>query len=123
MLYATRNTEGNIIGISDVPSDSAEPIANNHVDVKAYFSRHYNDFTPDDFLEDSDSGTTRILDDLVDLLVKKHIIMFTELPSEAQQKLISRRVVRSLINGNNNQTETPINNEHPLFLADDENLL
>jgi hypothetical protein len=123
MLYATRNTEGNIIGISDVPSNAAEPIAHNHVDVKAYFSRHYNDFTPDDFLEDSDSGTTRILDDLVDLLVKKHIIMFTELPNEAQQKLISRRVVRSLMNRNNDKTETAINNEHTLFLEDDDELL
>jgi len=123
MLYATRNTEGNIIGISDAPSDSAEPIANDHKDVKAYFSRHYNDFTPDAFLDSSDSGTTRILDDLVDLLVKKHIIMFTELPSEAQQKLISRRVVRSLMKEDNNQTSTPPEDDYPLFLADDDELL
>ncbi len=122
MLYATRNTEGRIIGISDAPSSTAEAIDNNHPDVRAFFSAHNKDFSPDSYLDESDIAIARILDDLVDLLVKKNLIMFTELPSEAQKKLLSRRVVRSLIQ--NNQANQEESNDNPSsFLSDEDQLL
>ena len=69
MLYATRNTEGKISGITDTPSSSAEAINKDHPDVRDFFSTHYDDFSPDSFLDESDIAIARILDDLVDLLV------------------------------------------------------
>lgn len=125
MLYATRNSEGKITGITDIPSDSAEAIDKNHPDVKEFFSTHYDDFSPDSFLDESDIGIARILDDLVDLLVQKNLIMFTELPSAAQKKLLSRRLVRSLIqddqNGNSDADNTLDTNNS--FLSDEDKLL
>ncbi|EPJ44553.1 MAG: hypothetical protein OFPII_34260 [Osedax symbiont Rs1] len=122
MLYATRNTEGKIIGISDVPSSTAEAIDKTHPDVRAFFSAHNADFSPDSFLDESDITIARILDDLVDLLVQKNLIMFTELPSEAQKKLLSRRVVRSLIQNDKNSQEKS-NNNFSSFLSDEDQLL
>jgi hypothetical protein len=42
----------------------------------------------------SDVGIIRIVEDLVDLLVRKNVIMFTDLPSEAQSKLRERKKMR-----------------------------
>ena len=122
MLYATRNSDGKVISVSDAPSNSAEAIDINHPDVRDFFSMHNKDFTPDSFLDESDIGIARILDDLVNLLVKKNIIMFTELPSEAQKKLLSRRVVRSLLN-NDSETKGETDNSDSSFLSDDDSLL
>lgn len=120
MLYASRNPEGKIISISDAPSSSSKAIDNNHPDVRKFFSTHNEDFSPDSYLDDSDVKIARILDDLVDLLVQKNIIMFTELPNEAQKKLLSRRVVRSLLN---NGTSSPSTTQNTSFLSDDDSLL
>ncbi len=125
MLYATRNLEGKISGITDIPSSSAEAIDKNHPDVREFFSSHYEDFSPDSFLDESDIAVARILDDLVDLLVKKNIIMFTELPSAAQKKLLSRRLVRSLIQDdtkNTPETENKTDSSNS-FLSDEDKLL
>ncbi|MCJ8339988.1 MAG: hypothetical protein MJK10_16100 [Pseudomonadales bacterium] len=123
MLYASRNPEGKIIGISDTPSSSAEAIDNNHPDVRAFFSLHNKDFTPDSFLDQSDLAIARILDDLVDLLVKKNIIMFTELPDEAQKKLLSRRVVRSLLQNNDQSAVDDQTDKESSILSDEDRLL
>ena len=120
MLYATRNTDGKITGITDTPSADAEAIDQNHQDVKEFFSFHDDDFTPDSFFDESDIAIARILDDLVDLLVRKNVIMFTELPSEAQKKLLSRRLVRSLIHDDSKDTSSTTNNS---FLSDEDKLL
>ena len=120
MLYAIRNQEGKITAISDASSGSSEAIDNNHPDVREFFSTHNENFSPDSFLDESDIGIARILDDLVELLVKKNLIMFTDLPDGAQKKLLSRRVVRSLIS-TNPDNDAPA--ENASFLSDEDTLL
>jgi len=46
-------------------------------------------------LQESDAEVARITEDLVHLLVKKNVILFTELPEVVQEKLISREKLRS----------------------------
>jgi hypothetical protein len=122
MLYATRNSEGKVVSVSDNASNSAEAIDINHPDIREFFSMHNEDFSPDSFLDESDITIARILDDLVDLLVKKNIIMFTELPNEAQKKLLSRRVVRSLLQ-KNSRTKPDTEELTSTFLSEDDSLL
>ena len=45
-------------------------------------------------LEQSDLDFIRVLEDLIDLLVGKELLLFSELPAAAQQKLIERRRMR-----------------------------
>jgi len=45
----------------------------------------------------SDLGTVRILEDLIDILIHKNIINFTELPEHAQQRIRERKHLREKI--------------------------
>jgi hypothetical protein len=45
-------------------------------------------------LAPSDLPMIRVLEDLIDLLVERSVIRFTDLPQPAQEKLVSRRSAR-----------------------------
>ncbi len=45
-------------------------------------------------LSQIDMSLIRIIEDLIDLMTQKNMIMFTELPTAAQAKLLSKRSVR-----------------------------
>lgn len=49
----------------------------------------------DDELMRSDAGFIRVLEDVIDLLVERSVIMFTDLPPAAQEKLMARRSARA----------------------------
>jgi len=46
-------------------------------------------------LSDSDTGLARVLEDLIDVLITRGLIQFTELPEAAQAKLLERRQTRA----------------------------
>lgn len=43
----------------------------------------------------SDQHLIRVLEDVVDLLIAKGLVLFTELPEDAQQKIMRRQEMRS----------------------------
>ena len=45
-------------------------------------------------LSPSDTETIRVIEDLVDLLIEKKLILLTDLPAAAQKKLSERRQIR-----------------------------
>ena len=49
-------------------------------------------------LVESDQSTVRVLEDVIDLLIQKNVILFTELPEAAQAKLMARRGLRKSLN-------------------------
>ena len=49
----------------------------------------------DSELSRSDAGFIRVLEDVIDLLVDRSVIMFTDLPQAAQEKLMARRNARA----------------------------
>lgn len=51
-----------------------------------------------DRLNNSDIELIRVLDDLIELLINKKVIKFTDLPNEAQQKLLMRQTLRKKTN-------------------------
>ena len=46
-------------------------------------------------LQQSDLGLIRVLEDLIDTLLAKDVILFTDLPVPAQNRLLARRSLRS----------------------------
>lgn len=46
-------------------------------------------------LSRSDAGFIRVLEDVIDLLVERSVILFTDLPHAAQDKLMARRKARA----------------------------
>jgi hypothetical protein len=52
-------------------------------------------------LEQSDMRLVRVLEDLIDLLIARDVIRFTDLPRAAQEKLLERRSMRQSLSALN----------------------
>lgn len=100
MLFAKRNNDGTIISISNTPSEVNEE-AISESELANFLSASSGPESFDRLLALLDAGTIRVLEDLINLLVKKNIIMFTELPIEAQEKLGERLLIREQLQNNN----------------------
>jgi len=48
-------------------------------------------------LAETDSGVARITEDLIDILILRGLIQFTDFPPAAQAKLLSRRQTRATL--------------------------
>ena len=48
-------------------------------------------------LADTDAGLARVMEDLIDVLITRGVIHFTDLPDAAQSKLLQRRQRRSTL--------------------------
>ena len=90
MPYVTRNSEGSITGLYEQPqADSDDELSLDHPEVRQFLELAKNQ------LETSDTETIRVIEDLVDLLIQKKMILLTDLPDAAQQKLMQRQHMRS----------------------------
>jgi len=89
MPYIKRNSSGRIIGISDqAESGAAEELDVENPEVRTYLELARNQ------LLSSDTETIRVIEDLVDLLIEKKLILFSDLPQAAQKKLSKRQTMR-----------------------------
>ncbi|RTE66007.1 hypothetical protein EH243_10015 [Amphritea opalescens] len=118
MLYAIRNEQGQVTSLSAHPvehstvADIADP------DVIRFLSSNNNTESPQEILDKSDTEVSRIVEDLIDLLIAKQTILFTDLPEPAQQKLLSRKLARSAYQSDEN---SPVSNNS--ILSDDDSIL
>ncbi|MFY0664326.1 MAG: tryptophan synthase subunit beta like protein [Natronospirillum sp.] len=96
-MYVKRNTQGEVIAISREPTaEIAERVADTDSDVRAFLGD--DDDAPTQELAQSDQDMARVLEDVVNLLIERSVIRFTDLPFAAQQKLMNRRALRDQIN-------------------------
>jgi hypothetical protein len=49
-------------------------------------------------LSQTDTSLVRVLEDLIDVLINRGVIQFTDLPEAAQAKLLERRETRASLN-------------------------
>jgi hypothetical protein len=117
MLYALRNNAGRITGLSETLQDGAEAVDLKNPDVLAFLSIN-DDMTPDAYLDQSDTGIARIVEDLIELMISRNLIIFTDLPDQAQRKLLTRKLARKLIN--QDATDAQNNDENTSILSEDE---
>jgi hypothetical protein len=87
MLYVQRDENGAIVGLTLEPGTSGELASLSDPDVR-------------EFLSESDLDMVRVLEDLIDVLVKKGLIRMDELPESAQVKLLYRKNTRSFLEAN-----------------------
>ena len=101
-MYVERSAEGKIIGLRKEPSP-------NSTEVKSLSDQEVVDFLEQNLENDklklllsrTDMSFIRLLEDLIDLLMKKNIVILTEFPEKAQEKLISRKRIREKISSQN----------------------
>lgn len=99
-LLCRRDASGQITAISQAVLDPSEVQAGGWVlvpsadpDVQA-FVRTLPDPSVNP-LSQTDAGLARVLEDLIEVLIRREVIQFTDLPSPAQAKLLERRLTRS----------------------------
>lgn len=95
MFYAERDKEGKIIAIrsgSALRHEDADPLSDE--ELQDFLAGEYGRGAYESLLRAADKKMIRVLDDLVELLVRKNLIMFTDLPLEAREKLGLRREAR-----------------------------
>ncbi|MFC1837591.1 hypothetical protein ACFLYW_02800 [Thermodesulfobacteriota bacterium] len=95
MLYIERDDDGNIIALHNKPENGTiEQKSIMDEEILEFLDKSVDTDPWVQLLSLSDIGIIRILEDLIDLLIKKNVIMFTELPEEAQGKIRERKRVR-----------------------------
>lgn len=96
MLFAQRDADGHIVALYRAPQDGAsEEVSTGDPEVRSFLGLGDADGQElTDWIR-ADLSLARVTEDLIDLLIEKGLISFTELPEAAQAKLINRRGLRN----------------------------
>ena len=96
MPFVKRNADGGITAVfHERTEDTLEEVPADNIELAAFLADEgLPDMPRAEWLE-SDLGLARVLEDLIDVLIDKNVITFTDLPAEAQNKLLKRRGLRS----------------------------
>lgn len=98
MPYVRRDSAGEIVAVSVHPDGAVlqdgvwEAVRGDEPDVVAFARTMTEQVNP---LGNSDLGLVRVLEDLIELLIDRSLIRFTDLPPAAQAKLVDRRGTRA----------------------------
>lgn len=91
MPYVARDPAGKIIAVSAVATNfAAEQLDASAPEFAAFIAA----LQPQTELKRTDQALIRVVEDIVDTLIDKNVILFSDLPEAAQQKLIERRSLR-----------------------------
>lgn len=102
MPFVSRNQNGAITGVFNKQT----PIAQEYLDVDDTELRRYLEAGESgearEALTASDREMARVVEDLIDVLIAKNVLNFTDFPAEAQKKMLLRRSLRRSLSALNN---------------------
>ena len=103
ILMCRRHTDGQVVALTrQVLSD--HEVKTGGWEIASSADPGVQDFLRDvssksQLLSQTDAGLARVLEDLIDVLINRGLIQFTDLPEAAQAKLLDRRQTRaSMVN-------------------------
>ena len=91
MPYIRRDAQGRIAAVQLEPGDGLEQLSAGAPELAEFTRKMAGD---QHSLEQSDMRLVRVLEDLIELLIARDVIRFTDLPQAAQEKLLERRSMR-----------------------------
>ena len=95
MLFVKRDDQGRVEALfRDPPADAGERLPADHPDVLAFLAAADPDHAKSLVWLKSDLTMARVVEDLIDVLLGNDLVSFTDLPLEAQQKVIVRHARR-----------------------------
>jgi hypothetical protein len=95
MIYVERNEKGEIVSLQrDADKPGMECKQSMDIEIFDFLGGSQSFDMKSQLLASSDTEMVRILEDVIDLLVSKNLIMFTELPEAVQQKIRVRKRIR-----------------------------
>lgn len=89
MFHVVRGPQGAIVSVHRDPVDGAELLPPNHPEVVAFFGA-----SETKSFAAMDADLVRVLEDLIDVLLRRNVFRITDLPPEAQVKLFERKHFR-----------------------------
>jgi len=105
MPYVSRDTGGLVNGIFLKSQPHAvEFLPNDHPDILHFFGGTLPENLEKSALGDltqSDIAFIRVIEDVVDVLIHKNLLTFTDLPEKAREKILSRKDARGRLAGSN----------------------
>lgn len=100
MPYVSRDTIGQITAVLRDPTpDAPEFLAHDDPALIAFILGEGATDPLRQALQAMDLQMVRVLEDLIDVLLRKHVIQVSDLPPEAQRKLDSRQGLRGELQG------------------------
>lgn len=104
MPYVIRDSSGKIVQvIEDLAGATYESVPDNAPELQEYYDgRELGPHTLRMQLVQSDQGMARLVEDLIDILIAKHVIQFTDLPPAAGAKYLQRQGKREKLGALNN---------------------
>lgn len=99
MAYVKRNEEGRIINVYDSPeSGASEYLSIESEELISFLTQTDDADAARVALSMSDMALVRVLEDLINTLIDKGVILFTDLPQAAREKLANREKIRDQLN-------------------------
>lgn len=96
MPYIKRDGKGLVVAMSAIATEGFdEELAGDSPDIARFLSSQQ----AANSLDATDQDFVRVLEDVVELLIDKGVILFTELPDSAQEKIMRRQKLRSEMAG------------------------
>lgn len=100
MPFVQRDSNKNIILVSAEETDLAQEFLEADNPELVAFLNSLMGLDPEALeLAKSDAEISRVFEDLIDILINKGIVQFTDLPVPAQQKLVNRQSLRKRVSG------------------------
>ena len=94
MPFIMRNAKGNIIAVLSEEAPGSELINADNPELRSFLQNESPETRAQKDLVESDLSMVRVLEDLIDVMIEKNLILFTDLPGPAQKKLLDRRGLR-----------------------------
>jgi hypothetical protein len=101
MPFVLRNPDGKIIALTaEAAMENQEFLESGHQEIMQFLDvsnedSHAKQRETLQALKNSDTEIARVIEDIVNLLIDKQVILFTDLPDAVQQKLINRQQLRA----------------------------
>lgn len=95
-MYIKRNESGQVMQVSREPTEECrEFVAPSSPELQSFVAED----DPENLaLSKSDLAFVRVLEDVINVLMDKGLISYTDLPEPAQQKLLERQSLRKRMN-------------------------
>lgn len=97
MPYVVRDENGCIVSVLAQPAKNGERWDGSDEDINEIFSAEDATKQLQEVLVASDLSFVRVLEDLIGVLLDKGVLMLTDLPEAAQQKVLQRKEIRDYI--------------------------
>lgn len=101
MPYVQRDASGHISALFQKPEANAEEfLPSDHPDIQTFLGGivpQKEKSAGATALSESDLSLIRVIEDIVDTLIDKNLLMFTDLPEHAREKILQRKNTRKKI--------------------------